>query len=350
MLAAAVDARKGLFMEQAHQTVAGGYLFQQFHGQLVFVTGAVGIGVDGRDLVLGGSHLVVLRLGQHAQLPQLLIQLPHKRGYPGLDSAVIVVVQLLPLGGTGTEQRAAAQLQILALAVYLLVDQEVLLLRAYLRRDMLRLGVAEQPQDTDALPVQHTHRAQQRRFFVQRLPTVRAENGRDIQRLVLDESVGGGVPGGVAAGFKCSAQTAGGEGGGVRLALAQFLGAQLHDHAVFAVAGDEAVVFFGGNAGHRLEPVGVMGGTLLNGPILHGIGDLAGGGTIQRRSLGQALLPFLVGGGGETLLHLLLTKHHFAKQSGNVRGLFTHCGINPFKIKYAAAPREKQTVWETGLT
>ena len=93
-----------------------------------------------------------------------------------------------------------------------------------------------------------------------------------------------------------------------------------------------------------------MGGTLLNGPILHGIGDLAGGGTIQRRSLGQALLPFLVGGGGETLLHLLLTKHHFAKQSGNVRDLFTHCGINPFKIKYAAAPREKQTVWETGLT
>lgn len=96
--------------------------------------------------------------------------------------------------------------------------------------------------------------------------------------------------------------------------------------------------------------MGVMGGTLLNGPVLHGVGDLASGGTIQRRSLGQALLPFLVGGGGETLLHLLLTKHHFAKQSGNVRGLFTHCGINPFKIKYAAAPREKQTVWETGLT
>ena len=139
--------------------------FQQFHGQLVFVTGAVGIGVDGRDLVLGRRNLVVLRLGQHAQLPQLLIQLPHERGYPGFDGAVIVVVQLLPLGGTGTEQRAAAQLQILALTVYLLVDQEVLLLRAYLRRDMLRLGVAEQPQDTDALPVQHTHRAQQRRFF-----------------------------------------------------------------------------------------------------------------------------------------------------------------------------------------
>ena len=198
-------------MEQAHQTVAGGYLFQQFHGQLIFVTGAVGIGVDGRDLVLGRRNLVVLRLGQHAQLPQLLIQLPHERGYPGFDGAVIVVVQLLPLGGTGTEQRAAAQLQILALAVYLLVDQEVLLLRAYLRRDMLRLGVAEQPQDTNALPVQHTHRAQQRRFFVQRLPTVRTENGRDIQCLVLDEGVGGGVPGGVAAGFECSAQTAGGE-------------------------------------------------------------------------------------------------------------------------------------------
>ena len=161
--------------------------------------------------MLGRRNLVVLRLGQHAQLPQLLIQLPHERGYSGFDGAVIVVVQLLPLGGTGTEQRAAAQLQILALAVYLLVDQEVLLLRAYLRRDMLRLGVPEQPQDTDALPVQHTHRAQQRRFFVQRLPTVRTENGRDIQCLVLDKSVGGGVPGGVAAGLKRGAETAGGE-------------------------------------------------------------------------------------------------------------------------------------------
>ena len=198
-------------MEQAHQTVAGGYLFQQFHGQLVFVTGAVGIGVDGCDLMLGGSHLVVLRLSKHAQLPQLLIQLPHECRHPGLDSAIVVVVQLLALGGTGAEQRAAAQLQILALAVYLLVDQEVLLLRAYLRRDMLRLGVAEQPQDTDALPVQHTHRAQQRCFFVQRLPTVRTENGGDIQCLVLDEGVRCGVPCSVAAGLKRGAETAGGE-------------------------------------------------------------------------------------------------------------------------------------------
>ena len=42
--------------------------------------------------MLGGSHLVVLCLGQYTQLPQLLIQLPHERGHAGLDGAVIVVV------------------------------------------------------------------------------------------------------------------------------------------------------------------------------------------------------------------------------------------------------------------
>ena len=62
---------------------------------------------------------------------------------------------------------------------------------------------------------------------------------------------------------------------------------QLHPHAVLAVAGDEAVVLLGGEAGHGLKPVGVVGGALFNGPVLHRAGDLAGYGTIQRRSLCQ---------------------------------------------------------------
>ena len=313
-------------MQQAHKSVAGSHLFQQLHGQLVLVAGGVGIGVDGCDLMLGGSHLVVLRLSKHAQLPQLLIQLPHERGHTGLDGTIVVVVQLLALGGAGAEQRAAAQLQIFPLAVYLLIDQEILLLGAHLRRDVLRLGVAEQPQDADALLIQHAHGAQQRRFLVQRLPAVGAEDGGDIQRLILDEGVGRGIPRGVAAGLERGAQAAGGEGGGIRLTFAQFLGAQLHDHAVLAVAGDEAVVLFGGEASHGLEPVGVVGGALFQRPVLHGVGDLPGGGTIQRCSLCQALLPLLIDVGGQALLHLLLTKYHLAEQRGNIRDLFTHAG------------------------
>ena len=235
-----------------------------------------------------------------------------------------MVVQLLPLGGLCAEQRSAAQLQVLTPFVHLLVDEEVLLLRADLGRDVLGPGVAEQPQDTDAGSVQLTHGAQQRRFLIQRLSAVRAEYRGDIQRLILDKSVGRGIPSGVATGLEGGAEAAGGEGGGVRLALIQLLGAQLHDHAVLAVAGDEAVVFFGGKAGHGLEPVGEVGRALFQCPVLHGVGDLTGYGTIQCRPLGQRLLPRLIRLGGQTLLHLLLAEHHFAEQGGNIDFLFTH--------------------------
>ena len=287
MLTGAVDTGEGLFVEQAHQSVAGGHLLQHLHGQLVLVAGSVGISIDGSQLMLGGSHLVVLRLGQYTQLPQLLIQLPHERGHAGLDGAVIVVVQLLTLGRLGAEQRPTAQLQVLAALVGALVDEKILLLGAHLGRDMLDLRVAKQPQDADACAVQLPHRAQQGGLLIQRLAAVRAEDGGDVQGVVLHEGVGGGVPGRVASGLKGGPQAAGGEAGGIGLTLVQLLGAQLHPHAVLAVAGDEAVVLLGGEAGHGLKPVGVVGGALFNGPVLHRAGDLAGYGTIQRRSLCQ---------------------------------------------------------------
>ncbi len=115
VLAGAVDAGEGLFVQQAHQTVPGGHLLHDLHGQLVVVGGDVGSGIDGRQLVLGGSDLVVLRLGQDAQLPQLLVQVRHIRRHAGLDDAEIVVVQLLPLGRLRAEQRPAAEHQILPL-------------------------------------------------------------------------------------------------------------------------------------------------------------------------------------------------------------------------------------------
>ena len=43
------------------------HLLHHLHGQLVLVAGGVGIGEHRRHLVLGGGHLVVLRLGQDAR-------------------------------------------------------------------------------------------------------------------------------------------------------------------------------------------------------------------------------------------------------------------------------------------
>ena len=86
-------------MEQAHQSVAVGHLLHHLHHQLVLVAGGVGVGVDRGHLMLGGGHLVVLGFAEHAQLPQLLIQILHIGGDPGPDGAIVVVVQLLSLGG-----------------------------------------------------------------------------------------------------------------------------------------------------------------------------------------------------------------------------------------------------------
>ena len=167
--------------------------------------------------MLGRGYLVVLRLGGDAHLPQLLIQLMHELRHPGLDGPVIVVVQLLALGGLGAEQSTAAQHQILPAAVHLLIDEEVFLLGAHLCGDVLGLGVAEQPQNADALGVQQLHGPQQRRFLIQSLAAVGAEDGGDIQGLILDKGIGGGVPGGVAPGLEGGPQAAGGEAGGVGL-------------------------------------------------------------------------------------------------------------------------------------
>ena len=103
VLAGAVYPGEGLFMEEAHQAVAVRHLFHHLHHQLVLVAGGVGVGIDGGHFVLGGGHLVVLGLGGDAQGPQGLVQVLHVGGHPGLDSAEVVVVQLLAPGGLGAE-------------------------------------------------------------------------------------------------------------------------------------------------------------------------------------------------------------------------------------------------------
>ena len=320
VLAGAVDAGEGLFVEQAHQTVAVGYLLHDLHGQLVLVAGGVGVGVDGGHLMLRGGHLVVLGLAENAQSPQRLVQILHVRGDPGFDGAEVVILQLLALGGLGTEQRPAAEAQVLPLLEKLLIHQEVLLLGTHLSGDPLGLRVAEEAQDPDGLAAHLVHGAQQGGLFVQRLAGVGAKDGGDAQGALFDEGEGRGVPGGVAPGLKGGPQAAGGEGGSVGLAPDQLLAGELHDDLAAAHGGDEAVVLFGGDAGHGLEPMGVMSGSLLHGPLLHGLGDLVGGADVQRGAVGDAALPGAVRSGRKPLFHGLLVKDQTAEQFREFHG------------------------------
>ena len=129
VLAAAVHAGKGLFVKEAYQPVAGGDLLHDLHGQLVVVGGDIGGGVDRRQFVLGGCHLIVLGFGQDAQFPELLVQIGHIGGHAGFDNAEIVVVQLLTLRRLGAEERAAGEHEVLALFVHFFIDQEIFLFR-----------------------------------------------------------------------------------------------------------------------------------------------------------------------------------------------------------------------------
>ena len=78
VLAGAVDAGKGLFVQQADQTVAQGDLSHRLHHQLVVVGGDVGGGEDRGHFILGRGHFVVLGLGGNAQFPELGIQIVHE--------------------------------------------------------------------------------------------------------------------------------------------------------------------------------------------------------------------------------------------------------------------------------
>ena len=172
MLARAVDARVGLFVEQTHQVVAGGYPLHGLHGQLVLIHRQVAGRVDGGQLMLGGRHLVVLGGGGDAQLPQLLIEVRHEGAHPLPDDAEILVVQLLSLGRGSAEEGAAGVDEVPALEILLPVHQEILLFWAHLGGDLLGLGIAKQAENTQRLGVDGLHGAQQRGLLVQSLPVI----------------------------------------------------------------------------------------------------------------------------------------------------------------------------------
>ena len=277
----------------------------------------------------------MLGLGGHAQLPQLLVHLVHVGADALADHAEVVVLQLLALGRHRAEQGPAGVDQILALHVLGPVHQEILLLRSHGGGHALGRGVAEQPQDSQGLLVDRLHGAQQRGFLVQRLALVGAEGGGDTKGHadgVLPQKRGGGaVPGRVASGLKGGPQAPGGEGGGVRLALDQLFPGKFHDHPAVAWRGDKGIVFLRGHAGEGLKPVGIMGGSPLDGPILHGVGHNVGDAGIQLRSVLDCLLQFLINTLWKAVPHHGIVKYVPAEHIGHIHYL-AHRLFHPLSI------------------
>ena len=102
-------------MEQALHPVLACDPLQGLHHDLVVVHRNVGLRIDGSQLMLCRGHLIVLGLGGYAQLPQLLIDIPHICRNTLADGAEIMILHLLPLRRHGSEQGTACKDQILPL-------------------------------------------------------------------------------------------------------------------------------------------------------------------------------------------------------------------------------------------
>ncbi len=123
------------------------------------IGGEIRVLEDRRDLVLARGDFVVPRLDRDAQLEQLRLAVGHARQHALGDGAEVLVFQLLALGRHGAEQRPAGIDQVGAQVVEVLVDQEVFLLRADGREDLLGVLVAEQLEDAQRLGRERFHRA-----------------------------------------------------------------------------------------------------------------------------------------------------------------------------------------------
>ena len=98
VLARAVYAGKGLFMQQADKAVAVCDLLHDLHADLVLIVCGVCIGIDRSHFVLSRGDLVMPRFRQNAELPQFLIKVLHVFGNARTDRSEIVILKLLALG------------------------------------------------------------------------------------------------------------------------------------------------------------------------------------------------------------------------------------------------------------
>ncbi len=303
MLAGAIDVVKGLLVLQAGKTVVGGQELELLHGQEVVIDGQGALLKDGGKLVLGGGDLVVLGLCGDAQLPQLVVDLLHEGVDGGTDGAEVVLLELLALCGRAAKEGAAGEDEVGTCLVVLLLDQEVLLLGATRGDDAPGL-LAKELEHALCLLLKGDLGAQERGLLVQGLAGVGDECRGDAEDLVLDEGGAHGVPDGVAACLEGGAQAAGGEGGGVGLALDELLAREGHQHGAVVLGVDEGVMLLGGDAGEGLEPVGEVGGAVLQGPLLHRVSHGVGDAQVYGLAVVDGLTQLLVYGLGQAFLHV----------------------------------------------
>ena len=211
-----------------------------------------------------------------------------------------MVFHLLVLGRGCTEQGATGLVQVRALQVETLVNQEIFLFGTESDGDLL-LSDAEETHKAVGGLLESLNGTEKRSLLVQGFAGVATECGRDAKRcavaVALDEGRRGRIPGGIAAGFESRAEAAARERRCVRFADDQVLAAEGHDGlAVFGF--QEGVVLFGGRTGEGLEPVRKVGGAAVDGPFFYGMCHFVRDARVKRCALvdgGEKLLADVLG-------------------------------------------------------
>mmetsp|Transcript_77703 Transcript_77703/g.116855 ORF Transcript_77703/g.116855 Transcript_77703/m.116855 type:complete len:416 (-) Transcript_77703:24-1271(-) len=219
VLAGAVDARKGLLVEEHDQAELGGLRGAHLHEEHVVVRGEGGLAVDGRHLVLRRRDLVVHHGHGNPELQHHCLDVEEQLRHGVGHGREVVEVGLLVARRQRAHERAPAVHEVRPCTVVLRLDDEELLLPAEegvdglgVRADLDRL---QQPQ---ALPVHGIIGAKQRCLVVDASAEVRDEAARDAEDLVHDEAGRRAVPSCEGRGRVCRAEAAVGEGRAVRLA------------------------------------------------------------------------------------------------------------------------------------
>ena len=322
VLARAVDAVEGLFVQQALEPVTFGHVAQGGHDDVVVVHGQVAGLKQRRDLVLAGGGFIVAGAHGHAQFVELAFHFHHVGQHALGDDPEVLVAEFLALGRTGAEQRTSRHLQVGTGKVEVVVDAEIFLLQTGIG-DHRQLGLdAEQLQHAAGLTVEGLAGTQQRGLLVQGHTGPGKEHGGDAQEgpvgVFHDVGGAGHVPGRIAARLKGGAQAAGGEGRGVGLAADQHGAGKFGDDAALSVRHQEAVVLFRRLTGQGIEDMGEVGGTFFYGPVLHdgghGIGDAGIHALAELDGLVQGLVDIL----GQAFTHHLVGEHVTAENVGGL--------------------------------
>ena len=114
----------------------------------------------------------MLRLGQHTEFPQLVIQFFHESCDFRLDRSEIVVVKFLPFWRHHPEQGPPGESQIRPLFIEFVRDQEIFLLSSRYRLHPPDRIIAKYMKHSQSLPVQSIHGSKKRCLFIHRLSAV----------------------------------------------------------------------------------------------------------------------------------------------------------------------------------